>query len=75
MEERAAHDTPTAEEFEQARRRELARLNIRVSSHRREDVPHARRPRAVEARHAPTTGPGQGYRAAMERELSEVRWR
>ena len=27
-----AHDVPTAEEFEQARQRELARLNIRVSS-------------------------------------------
>lgn len=30
--ERDAHKAPTAEEFEQARQRELARLNIRVSS-------------------------------------------
>ena len=30
--ERDPHDVPTAEEFEQARQRELARLNIRVSS-------------------------------------------
>lgn len=30
--ERDAHDAPTAEEFEQARQRELARLNTRISS-------------------------------------------
>ena len=30
--ERDPYDVPTAEEFEQARQRELARLNIRVSS-------------------------------------------
>jgi hypothetical protein len=32
MGEGGPHNAPTAEEFEQARRRELARLNVRVSS-------------------------------------------
>lgn len=32
MEARDARDAPTAEEFEEARQRELARLNVRVSS-------------------------------------------
>ena len=32
VEERLPYDAPTLEEFEEARQRELARLNIRVSS-------------------------------------------
>ena len=32
VEERLLYDAPTLEEFEEARQRELARLNIRVSS-------------------------------------------
>jgi hypothetical protein len=44
VEERLLYDAPTLEEFEEARQRELARLNIRVSSilgnvsHTHEDV-------------------------------------